>query len=79
MSSLLHAGPRAAPGVSILRPLKGLDTNLYENLESTFKQEYSNYEIIFSVADDNDQALAVVEALRSKYPRIKVTVIIGLP
>ncbi|KAF8973562.1 hypothetical protein BDZ97DRAFT_2069690 [Flammula alnicola] len=50
-----------APGVSILRPLKGLDTNLYENLESTFKQEYPNYEIIFSVADENDQALHVVK------------------
>ena len=66
-----------APGVSILRPLKGLDTNLYENLESTFHQEYPNYEIIFSVADKRDQALPVVEALISRYPDIKATVIIG--
>jgi ceramide glucosyltransferase len=65
------------PGVSILRPLKGLDTNLYENLESTFKQEYPNYEIIFSVAGERDQALPVVQALISRYPDIKVTVIIG--
>ncbi|KAF9566156.1 glycosyltransferase family 21 protein [Agrocybe pediades] len=76
-SSLLHANPHTAPGVSVLRPLKGLDTNLYENLESTFKQEYSNYEIIFSVADEDDQALTVVDALRSKYAGVKVTVIIG--
>ncbi|CAA7268020.1 unnamed protein product [Cyclocybe aegerita] len=75
------ASPRrtadSAPGVSILRPLKGLDTNLYENLESTFKQEYPNYEIIFSVADENDQALTVVRALKSKYPDVKASVIIG--
>jgi ceramide glucosyltransferase len=57
--------------------LKGLDTNLYENLESTFNQEYPNYEIIFSVASERDQALPVVQALISRYPDIKTTVIIG--
>lgn len=65
------------PGVSILRPLKGLDSNLYENLESTFNQEYPNYEIIFSVADERDQALPLVQALISRYPGIKTTMIIG--
>ncbi|KAG5647579.1 hypothetical protein DXG03_008932 [Asterophora parasitica] len=67
----------SAPGVSILRPLKGLDTNLYENLESTFQQEYPNYEIIFSVAEENDQALPIVRELMSKYPRVQTAVIIG--
>lgn len=66
------------PGVSILRPLKGLDPNLYENLESTFKQDYTNYEIIFSVAHESDQALHVVNALITKYPQVPVTVIIGM-
>ncbi|PPQ67087.1 hypothetical protein CVT25_005688 [Psilocybe cyanescens] len=77
MSPLVNTGSLYSPGVSILRPLKGLDTNLYENLESTFKQEYPNYEIIFSVADENDQALHIVQALRSRYPNVKVSVIIG--
>ena len=75
--SNLNTNSSTAPGVSILRPLKGLDTNLYENLESTFNQEYPNYEIIFSVADERDQALPVVQALVSRYPNIKVDVIIG--
>jgi len=75
--SNLNTTNSAAPGVSILRPLKGLDTNLYENLESSFNQEYPNYEIIFSVADERDQALPVVQALISRYPDVKVTVIIG--
>jgi len=66
-----------ALGVSILRPLKGLDTNLYENLESTFKQEYPNFEIIFSVADEGDQALHVVETLVKRYPTVKTSIIIG--
>ena len=66
-----------APGVSILRPLKGLDTNLYENLESSFKQEYPNFEIIFSVADEDDEALTVVYALRNRYPHVRTNVIVG--
>ena len=78
-SQFLHSNisHSSSPGVSILRPLKGLDTNLYENLESTFNQEYPNYEIIFSVADEHDQALPLVQSLISRYPDIKTTVIIG--
>ncbi|KAF8640365.1 hypothetical protein AX17_000036 [Amanita inopinata Kibby_2008] len=65
------------PGVSILRPLKGLENNLYENLESTFMQEYPNYEIFFCVADAEDQALPVVKELITKYPNVKATIVIG--
>jgi len=57
--------------------LKALDTNLYENLESTFVQEYSNFEILFSVADENDQALFIVRELITKYPQVKVEIVIG--
>jgi ceramide glucosyltransferase len=63
--------------VSILRPLKGLDTNLYENLESTFTQEYPNYEILLSVADARDQSLPVVRELIAKYPLTRARIIIG--
>ena len=66
------------PGVSILRPLKGLDTNLYENMESTFTQEYPNFEILLSVAEDDDQALPVVRELLSKYPNVNAKLIIGM-
>ncbi|KAI6153694.1 glycosyltransferase family 21 protein [Pisolithus tinctorius] len=66
-----------APGVSILRPLKGLDTNLYENIESTFIQEYPNFEILLSVADEHDQALVIVRDLIAKYPHVNARIIIG--
>lgn len=70
--------PIIVPGVSILRPLKGLDANLYETLESTFLQEYSNYEIIFSAADERDQALSIVRDLITKYPFIDAKIVIGV-
>ena len=76
-SPLASSDASSVPGVSILRPLKGLDQNLYENLESTFTQDYHNFEILFSVADENDQALPVVYELLAKYPEVKARVIIG--
>lgn len=76
-SPLASAPANTVPGVSILRPLKGLDTNLYENLESTFTQEYPNYELLFSVADPNDQALAVVRELIARYPHVKAEIVLG--
>lgn len=69
-SPLASAAAGSVPGVSILRPLKGLDTNLYENLESTFLQEYPDFEIFFCVEDENDQALTVVRELMAKHPAV---------
>jgi ceramide glucosyltransferase len=58
--------------------LKGLDTNIFDNLESSFKQDYPNFEILFSVADEDDEALPVVRDLISKYPDVNARVIIGV-
>lgn len=66
-----------APGVSILRPLKGLDTNLYKNLESTFIQDYPKFELLLSVDDEHDQALSVVHDLLTKYPNVNARIIIS--
>ncbi|KAF7799343.1 hypothetical protein EIP86_010575 [Pleurotus ostreatoroseus] len=71
------ADPSSVPGVSILRPLKGLDPNLYENLESTFTQEYPNFELFLCVESEHDQALSVVRELMAKYPNVNAQVAIG--
>lgn len=76
-SPLASSAAGDVPGVSILRPLKGLDANLYENLESTFTQEYPNFEIFFAVADERDQALSVVRDLITKYPNVNAHVVVG--
>ncbi|KIY45783.1 hypothetical protein FISHEDRAFT_66827 [Fistulina hepatica ATCC 64428] len=76
-SPLASSPPSSVPGVSILRPLKGLDTNLYENLESSFTQDYPNYEILLCVDNENDQALSVVRDLIAKYPRVNAKIVIS--
>ncbi|KLO20767.1 hypothetical protein SCHPADRAFT_992079 [Schizopora paradoxa] len=76
-SPLSSAEPSRVPGVSIIRPLKGLDTNLFENLESTFTQDYPNFEVLLCVADAEDQALSVVRSLIEKYPHVDARAVVG--
>ncbi|VDB99590.1 unnamed protein product [Peniophora sp. CBMAI 1063] len=76
-SPLASAAALSVPGVSILRPLKGLDTNLYENLESSFTQDYPNFELLLSVDSEADQALSVVRELLDKYPQVNARIIIS--
>lgn len=63
--------------MSILRPLRGLDCNLYENLEASFRQDYPNFEILFSVADEADAAIPIVHELCERYPHVSAKLIIG--
>jgi len=57
------------PPVSILKPLKGTDPEMYENFHSHCVQEYPEYEIIFGVSDPADPAIRLVEQLKSEFPQ----------
>lgn len=63
------------PPVSIIKPLKGLDDNLFDNLESFCQQNYPEYEIILSLEDYNDPAYRVAEKIKNRYPD-KVIIVI---
>jgi ceramide glucosyltransferase len=68
---------RAAPGVTIVRPLCGLDNFCDETLESSFRLDYPSYEIIFCVARANDPVVPLVHRLIAKYPAIPASLIVG--
>ncbi len=57
------------PPVSILKPLKGTDPEMYESLRSHCLQDYPEYEIIFGVSDANDSAIQQVERLKVEFPQ----------
>jgi ceramide glucosyltransferase len=54
--------------VSILRPLKGVDPEIYESFRSHCLQDYPEYEIIFGVSDPDDPAVASVRRLQLEFP-----------
>jgi ceramide glucosyltransferase len=61
--------PRAPPSVSILKPLKGDEPELFRNLASFCIQAYpAPVQLIFGVQDANDDAIAVVQRLKASFP-----------
>lgn len=69
--------PYALYPVSILKPLKGADSGLQENLEGFFRLDYPDYELIFSVAQIKDPASRIVWKLIEKYPNVRARLVIG--
>lgn len=64
-----------SPFVSILKPLKGIDDDLENNIKSFLEIDYPNYEVIFGFHSENDPAIAIVKKLCKQYPNIKTEII----
>src|SRR3989475_3873584 len=66
------SAPDLASPVTILKPLRGDDGELYENLRSFCLQDYENFEIVFGVRHLHDPAVAVVERLKREFPALEL-------
>ena len=62
------SGERTRP-VSILKPLKGTDPEMYESLRSHCLQDYPDYEILFGIGDADDSAADMVKRLEAEFPQ----------
>ncbi len=63
------------PGVSILKPVRGLDAHFYEAIRSHAVQDYPKFEILFGVGDPEDPAIAEIERLKADFPDVKIRLI----
>jgi ceramide glucosyltransferase len=64
------------PPVTILKPLKGIDPEIYESFRSHCRQDYPEYEIIFGVSDGNDPAIPWVHQLQQEFPTRSIRLVI---
>jgi len=62
---------------SILKPLAGLEPELYENLRSFCEQDYPEYQVIFGAQAADDPALALARRLQSEFPQLDIQVVSG--
>jgi ceramide glucosyltransferase len=76
-SHKIHAAlPIHTPRVSLLKPLKGIDPDIYESFRSHCLQDYPEYEIIFGVSDPADPAVASVERLKQEFPQRSIQLVV---
>jgi ceramide glucosyltransferase len=68
---------QSLPPVSILKPLKGTDPDIYESFRSHCLQDYPEYEIIFGVSDPDDPAVASVRQLQREFPERVIQLLVS--
>jgi len=64
------------PPVSILKPLKGTDPEMYESFRSHCVQDYPAYEILFGVSEPNDPATELIERLQREFPQRSIRLVL---
>jgi ceramide glucosyltransferase len=75
--AMLRSLPAFAPGVSVMKSLKGLDPGMMDAFRSHCKQEYAGeYELLFGVSSMDDPAAAAVEALRAEFPALAIRLVV---
>lgn len=64
------------PPVSILKPLRGVDPQMYESFRSHCVQDYPEYEIIFGVGEADDPAVEAVHRLMQEFPHCHIQLVV---
>jgi ceramide glucosyltransferase len=63
------------PGISILKPVRGLDPGFAEAIASHARQDYPKFEILFGVGEPSDPAVEAIRRLQTQFPERDIRLI----
>ena len=66
-----------APPVSVLKPIRGIDPEAYENFVSFCRQDYPEYELVFCVGEEDDPVVPLLKQLIREFPERRIRILIG--
>lgn len=66
-----------APPVAILKPIKGVDHEMSQNLVSFLLQDYPCFQVLFALQDPEDPALTLLTDLQQSFPSVDVQIVIS--
>jgi len=64
------------PGITVFKPLKGLEPLSRECLESFLTQVYHPYQVLFGVREADNPVVALLEELRQTYPGCDLEIVL---
>ncbi len=70
-------GDGPAPPITVLKPVKGDEPGLYENLASLARQDYPAYEILIGADDARDPALETARQVQEDFPQVPIGIHVG--
>jgi len=70
-------GGEFLPPVTIIKPVKGLDPDAFDNYASFCSQDYPEFQIIFALASPDDPAIPVIRRLQAQFPECAPELVIN--
>ena len=65
-----------SPPVSILKPIRGVDSFAYDSLASFCRQNYDRFQVVFGVLDADDPGLEPVRRITTDFPQADIKAVV---
>lgn len=75
--SKIPSAPAKRRRISVLKPLKGVEQGLDDNLRAMLTQTHPDFEVIFGAADASDPALELARRISAEFPERSTRVVAG--